>query len=82
MAGVELVFDVHSPALAVIALLLSVLPLIVTVIHHGRRCAEPATLVLPIRMRDPPATMSSSVYMMVETDQISNVDEAGERDVC
>ena len=50
MAGVELVSDVQSPALATIAILFGVLPLVTIVIHHGRQCAETSAAGLPVRM--------------------------------
>lgn len=63
----QLFFDMKSPALAVIALSSSVLPLIVIIIHHGRQCVEQAIVVLPIMIRDPQATVSSSADVTVET---------------
>ena len=54
MAGIELVLDMKSPALAVIVLLLSILPFVTTVLHHGRQCQETP---LPITIREPPPTV-------------------------
>ena len=65
MAGVELVLDMQSPALAVVVLLLSVLPSITTVVHHGRQCEGTP---LPIRMRDTPTMLGSS-----DTTVVSNL---------
>ena len=62
MGGVELAFDVQSPALTVVLLVLGGLPLIVTIVHHGSRCTQSTTMVLPIRMQDPPATTSNFAY--------------------
>lgn len=59
MAGVELVLDTQSPAVAVFALVLTVLPLVTTTLHHGRHCGDAGT-ALPIRMREPPAVASGS----------------------
>ena len=81
-AGVELVLDMHSPALAVVVLLLSVLPLITIVFHHGKRCVEPATVVLPIRIRDPSATVSSSTDMAVVSSSTEGVAEADRCNIC
>ena len=60
IASVELVVNMQSPALAVVVLLLSVLPFITTIIHHGRQCEGTP---LPIRMLDTSPTMSSSSDM-------------------
>jgi len=57
VAGVELVLGMGSPTLAVVMLLLSVLPFITVVIHHGRQCEG---IPLPIRMHGTPAMSGSS----------------------
>ena len=57
MAGVELVLGMQSPALVVVVLLLSVLPFITTIVHHGRRCEGTP---LPIRIRDTLPIISGS----------------------
>ena len=51
VAGIELVLDMKSPALAVVVLMLSVLPFVTTILHHGRQCEETP---LPVRMQEPP----------------------------
>ena len=79
MAGVELVLGVQSPTIAVVVLLLGVLPLITTIIHHGRWCVELTMVVLPIRVRDSLATVLSSADMTVSTDGVVDV---GRRDMC
>ena len=66
MASVELVLDMQSPALAAIVLLLSVLPFITIVVHHGRQCDGTP---LPIRMQDAPTVSGSSdITVMVNTE--------------
>lgn len=57
MAGVELVFDVQSPSVAVIVLLLSVFPFATTILHHGRQHEE---MPLPMRMLGRAPTLSGS----------------------
>jgi len=69
MAGVELVHDMQSSALAVVVLLLSAFPFVTTVIHHGRRCEETP---LPISMRNIPHTISDSSDMTVVSNYINS----------
>jgi len=81
--GRELVLDVHPPTLAAVVLLFSFLPLIIVIVHHGRWWVEPVVTVLPIGVRDPPATMSSSVDMTVMSNSTNSVPaEAGRYDIC
>jgi hypothetical protein len=56
MAGVELVSNVQLPALATVAILLGVLPLVTIAVHHGRHCAEVSAAGLPVRMQHVPAS--------------------------
>ena len=69
MAGVELVRDMQSPALAVVVLLLSVLPFVTTIIHHGRQCEGTP---LPIRMQDMPPTISDSSDMTAVSNYVNS----------
>ena len=54
MAGIELILDMESPALAVVVLMLSVLPFVTTILHHERQCEETP---LPVRMQELPPTV-------------------------
>ena len=75
MAGVELVRDMQSPALAVVVLLLSVLPFVTTIIHHGRQCEGTP---LPIRMQDMPPTISDSSDMTVVSNYVNGEVKPGQ----
>ena len=70
MASVELVLDMQSPALAVVVLLLSVMPFITIVLHHGKQCEGTP---LPIRMRDTPTMLGSSDTTVVSNEANSEV---------
>ena len=63
MAAIELVHGMQSSALGVVVLLLSALPFVTTVIHHGRQCEGTP---LPISMRDMPPTMSDTTVVSNE----------------
>ena len=82
MAGAELILDMQSPALAVVVLSFSVLPLITTVVHHGRRCIAPTMVVLPVRMRDLSATMSTPADTTLARNSTEGVAKAGGSDIC
>ena len=55
MAGVELVSNVQSTTLAIVAILLGALPLVTIAVHYGRHYAEVSAAVLPVRMQHLPA---------------------------
>ncbi|KAI9566920.1 hypothetical protein HD554DRAFT_1077280 [Boletus coccyginus] len=85
IAGVELVLYVQPPTLAAVVLLLSLLPLIAAIVHHGslRWSVGPAIAELPIGVRDPPATRSSFANMMVVSNSTNSVPvEAGRHIIC
>ena len=75
MAGVELVLDMQSPALAVVVLLLSVLPFITTIVHHGRQCEGTP---LPIRMQDVPPTITDSFDTTVDSNYVNSEARTGQ----
>ena len=56
MAGVVLVSNLQSPAVATACLLLGVLPLVTITIHHGRFCGEASAAELPMQMQDVPGS--------------------------
>ena len=73
MAGVELVSDVQSPTLATVGILFGVLPLVTTVVHHGRQCAELSVEGLPVQMQ--PVLVPASGQASADTTLISNYAE-------
>ena len=75
MAGIELVLDMQSPALAVVVLLMSVLLLITTIVHHGRQCEG---TLLPIRMQDMPPTISDSSDTTVDSNYVDSEVRTGQ----
>ena len=81
IASVEVILHVH-PVLALVILLLSIVPLIATIVHHGRRCIQPAPVVLPIRVQDTTATVSRSANMGSVSNPVNGVAEAGRCDIC
>ena len=71
MAGVVLVSDAQSPAVATICLLLGVLPLITIIFYHGRFCGEASAAELPMKMQDVPGpgpASSGSVDVTIGSD--------------
>ena len=56
MAGVVLVSNLQSPAIATACLLLGVLPLVTITIHHGRFCGEASAAELPMQTQDVPGS--------------------------
>lgn len=66
MAGVVLVSNSHSPAIATVCLILGALPLVMIIIHHGRFC-EASGAELPMHMQDVPGLPGPASSGSVDT---------------